>query len=352
MSNYNMKKINLLNFDRYSMQNFFLNLGEKKFIANQIIFWIYKKFCLDFFLMKNISKKLKYKLFYLTEIRLPKMNNIKYSIDGVIKWTLNVNNDLIETVYIPEKNRRTLCISSQVGCSLKCSFCATGKMGFKRNLEVAEIIGQILFAIFFLKNKNIFVKGKYITNIVFMGMGEPLLNFDNVINSIKIMLDDYGLSFSKRKIVLSTSGIVPAIYKLINCIDIRITLSLHAPNNILRSKIMPINNKYNLHDILKAMYNYIKYSKSNKGKLNIEYIMLNKINDSYEYANQLINLFKNFPVKINLIPYNFICTNLYSTSNYKRILNFCNFLKKNKIFSFIRKSRGLDIHASCGQLYK
>ncbi len=347
-----MKKINLLDFNRYSMQKFFLDLGEKKFVAHQIMYWIYNNFCLDFFLMKNISQKLKYKLFNLAEIKLPKVNDIKYSLDGVIKWTFNVNNDLIETVYIPEKNRRTLCISTQVGCPLGCSFCATGKMGFKRNLKVSEIIGQVLFVIIFLKNEKKNIKNKYITNIVFMGMGEPLLNFNNVVNSIIIMLDNYGFSFSKRKIVLSTSGIVPYIYKLINYVDIILTLSLHAPNNILRSKIMSINNRYNLHDILKAMNNYIEKSKSNKGKLNIEYIMLNKINDNYECANQLVNLLKNFSVKINLIPYNGIYGNFYTRSNYKRILNFHNFLKKKKIFSFIRKTRGLDINASCGQLYK
>lgn len=225
-------------------------------------------------------------------------------------------------------------------------------MGFKRNLKVSEIIGQILFVIFYFKNKNTSIVNNYITNIVFMGMGEPLLNFKNVVTSIKIMLDNYGFSFSKRKIVLSTSGIVPSIYKLINYIDIRLTLSLHAPNDILRSKIMPINNKYHIHDILKAMYDYIEYSKSNKGKLNIEYIMLNKINDSYKCANQLINLLKNFSVKINLIPYNFINGVFYTKSSLNRILNFSNFLKRNKIFSFIRKIRGFDINASCGQLYK
>lgn len=347
-----MEKINLLDFNRYSMQNFFLNLGEKKFIANQVMYWIYNKFCLDFFLMNNISKKLKYKLFDLTEIKLLKLNDIKYSLDGVIKWTFNIDNSLIETVYIPEKNRRTLCISTQVGCPLKCSFCATGKMGFKRNLKVSEIIGQILFVIIFLKNKFLNIKSNYITNIVFMGMGEPLLNFNNVVNSIFIMLDSYGFSFSKRKIVLSTSGIVPYIYKLINYVDIILTLSLHAPNNILRSKIMSINDRYNLHDILKAMNYYVQKSKSNKGKLNIEYIMLNKINDSYEYANQLVNLLKDFSVKVNLIPYNGIYNSFYNKSSYKRILNFHNFLKKRKIFSFIRKTRGLDINASCGQLYK
>ncbi len=348
-----MKKINLLDLNRNMMEIFFLNLGEKKFVVNQIICWIYKKFCFNFSLMHNISKKLRNKLLILCEIKLPKIFDIKYSIDGVIKFVLNVNNDFIETVYIPEKRRKTLCISSQIGCPIKCSFCATGKMKFKRNLLVSEIIGQILLVIDFLKKKKYFIKNnQYITNIVFMGMGEPLLNFDNVINSIKIMIDNHGFSFSKRKIVLSTSGIVPYIYKLIGIVDIIITLSLHAPNNTLRSKIMSINNRYNLYDILKAMNVYIKNSKSNKGKLNIEYIMLHNINDSYKYAVQLVNLFKNFSVKINLIPYNNIYDVIYTKSSNERILLFHNYLKKKKIFSFIRKTRGLDINASCGQLCK
>ncbi len=348
-----MKKINLLDLDRNMMEIFFLNLGEKKFVVDQIMHWIYKKFCFNFSSMNNISKKLRNKLLILCEIKLPKIFDIKYSIDGTIKLVLNVNNDLIETVYIPEKNRKTLCISSQVGCPIKCSFCATGKMKFKRNLLVSEIIGQILLVIVFLKENNFLVKyDKYITNIVFMGMGEPLLNFDNVINSIKIMIDYSGFFFSKKKIVLSTSGIVPSIYKLIGIIDVIITLSLHAPNNLLRSKIMSINNRYNLYDILKAMNIYIKKSKSNKGKLNIEYIMLHKVNDSYECAKQLVDLLKFFSVKINLIPYNCIYGSFYTKSSNERILFFHNYLKKKNIFSFIRKTRGLDINASCGQLYK
>lgn len=302
--------------------------------------------------MNNISKKLKLKLLNLTVIKLPVMYDIKYSIDGVIKFILNVDNDFIETVYIPEINRRTLCISTQVGCSINCSFCATGKMGFKRNLKVCEIIGQILFVSSFIKRKFFFINNICITNIVFMGMGEPLLNFNNLINSIRIILDKYSLFISKRKVVISTSGIIPSIYKLINLVDVILTLSLHAPNNFLRNRIMPINIKYNLHDILKAMNSYINYAKSNKGKLNIEYIMLNNINDSYECANQLVNLLKNFSVKINLIPFNNIKNCSYTRSNDKKIFNFHKFLKKNKIFSFIRKIRGFDINASCGQLYK
>ncbi len=348
-----MKKINLLDLNKKMMQNFFLNLGEKKFVANQIMYWIYKKFCFDFFMMHNISKKIRDKLFLLSKIKLPKIYDIKYSIDGVIKFILNINNDFIETVYIPEKNRKTLCISSQIGCLIKCSFCATGKMKFKRNLSVSEIIGQILLVIIFLKKKISFIKNnRYITNVVFMGMGEPLLNFNNVINSVSIMLDSCGFFFSRRKVVISTSGIVPYIYKLVGVVDVLVTLSLHAPNNLLRSKIMSINNIYNLHDILKAMDYYIKNSKSNKGKLNIEYIMLHGINDSYECANQLVDLLKDFSVKINLIPYNSIYNGIYTKSNNESILLFHNFLKKKKIFSFIRKTRGLDINASCGQLYK
>ncbi len=328
----------------------FFDLGEKKFVVDQVMYWIYKKYCFNFLLMFNISIELRNKLFNLFNINLPKIIDVKYSFDGVIKWLLLLSDgNCIETVYIPEKNRNTLCISSQVGCIVNCSFCATGKIGFKRNLYTCEIIGQILLISNLIKNEM--NSNNRITNIVFMGMGEPLLNFKNVVTSINIILDFYGLNFSKRKVVLSTSGVVPYIYKLINLIDIVLVISLHAPNDILRSKIMSINNRYNLYSLLKAMKCYIKYSKSNKNKLNIEYIMLDNINDSEKYAYQLVNLLKNIPSKINLIPYNNMSKyNLYKKSTFNRVLNFRNILKRNGIFSFIRVIRGFDINASCGQL--
>ncbi len=346
-----MKKKNLLDFDKNMIENFICGIGEKKFVAYQIIDWIYKKFCFNFLLMSNVKFDLRIKLVNLFTLSLPKIIKVNNSVDGVIKWLLLLNDgNFIETVYIPEINRSTLCISSQVGCCVNCSFCSTGKNGFKRNLYVSEIIGQVLL-IFSLIHKSIY-NIKPVTNIVFMGMGEPLLNFNNVISSIKNMLDPYFLGISKRKIILSTSGIVPYIYKLINLIDIILVISLHASNNELRNKIMPINMVYDLNSLLKVMVLYLKFSKSNRNKLHIEYIMLNNINDNEENAYELLNLLKNIPSKINLIPFNNIKNNdmNYIKSDSNRILKFHNILINNGVFSFIRRTRGYDINASCGQL--
>lgn len=299
--------------------------------------------------MNNINLNLRKKLNKLVYIKLPKIINTKISIDGTIKWLLCVNNDYIETVFIPDKNRNTLCISTQVGCSMGCFFCETSKNGFIRNLNVSEIIGQVLL-VFILIKKKIIKTFIYITNIVFMGMGEPLLNFYNVINSIKIMLDKFGFYFSKRKIVISTSGIVPNIYKLIKFVDVVLTISLHASNDILRSKIMPINNKYNINLLFDSINFYVKKSKANKGFFNIEYIMIKNINDNIINAYELVNLLKNIPSKVNLIPFNETSNSIFNRSIDKKIYIFKDVLIKNNIFCYIRKVRGFDIKASCGQL--
>ncbi len=343
-----LNKINLLNFNREMMVNFFINIGEKYIVANQIMIWIYRYFCFDFNLMTNISLNLRNKLNKIAVIKLPKFVKVFHSNDGVLKFLFKLDNGYVHTVCIPEKNRVTLCISTQIGCLVKCSFCYTSKVKFKRNLYVSEIIGQLLFVSLFIKKKSEF---NYITNIVFMGMGEPLLNFNNVVCSIKIMLDNYGFSYSKRKIVLSTSGIVPAIYNLLSFIDIVLTISLHASNDKLRSKIMCINEKYNINSVLKSAFYYVKNTKASKGKLNIEYIMLDNVNDSIVHASELVNLLKNIPSKINLIPFNFYKNSLYRNSSLEKIHIFQNFLKKKNIFSIIRKTRGFDIKASCGQLF-
>ncbi len=339
-----MNKLNLLDFNIDKLEKkIFL---KKKFIYNQIIYWIYKKFCFDFKYMTNISIDTRNILSKMFKIILPKVINFKKSIDGSIKWWLNTNNNIIEIIYIPSFSRSTLCISTQVGCSMKCKFCATGKNGFKRNLSVGEIIGQILFVSYFLyKNKM-----KCITNIVIMGMGEPLLNFYNVVNSIKIMLDKRFFGFSKRKIVLSTSGIVPFIYKLYNYIDIVLVISLHSSNNNLRSKIMPVNRKYDIISLLRAAFFYVKNTKASKNRINIEYLMLNNINDSIDNAYELLDLLKNFPSKVNLIPFNYIGDVCFTKSSEEKMFSFLNILNKNGIFTSIRKNRGLDINASCGQL--
>ncbi len=339
-----MNRLNLLNFNVNDLEKkiFFKN----KFIYNQIIYWIYKKFCFNFKYMTNISINIRNILNKMFKIDLPKVVSFKKSIDSSIKWWFNVNDDIIETVYIPSFGRSTLCISTQVGCAMKCKFCSTSKGEFKRNLSVGEIIGQILFVCYFLyKNKM-----KCITNIVIMGMGEPLLNFYNVVNSVKIMLDKKFFGFSKRKIVLSTSGIVPFIYKLYNYIDIVLVISLHSSNNSIRNKIMPVNKKYDIISLLRAAFFYVKNTKASKNKINIEYLMLNNVNDDVINAYELLNLLKNFPSKVNLIPFNYINNSCFSRSSKKKMLLFLNILNKNGIFTSIRNNRGLDINASCGQL--
>ncbi|VFP79195.1 23S rRNA (adenine(2503)-C(2))-methyltransferase RlmN [Buchnera aphidicola] len=345
------KKINLLDFDLIKMTNFFLKLGEKKFRAIQIMEWIYKKYCIKFNKMSNLSNTLKDKLNDLSIIDIPKYVKKIKSLDGTIKWNFLFNTELIETVYIPDKKRATLCISSQAGCVLKCGFCATGQLGYTRNLRVSEIIGQIWFVINKLnqyKLKNLILPT--ITNVVMMGMGEPLLNLKNIIIAINIILSNYGFNFSKNKVTLSTSGIVPAINKIAGKIDVSLAISLHAPNNHIRNMIMPINKIYNIDLLLLSVKNYLSKSTANRGIVTIEYVMLLNINDSLHHAKELIYLLKDIPCKINLIPWNPIKNSLYKCSTYNRIINFSNYLKNKNFVVTIRKNRGSDINAACGQL--
>ncbi|VFP81477.1 23S rRNA (adenine(2503)-C(2))-methyltransferase RlmN [Buchnera aphidicola] len=345
------KKINLLDFDLTKMTNFFLKMGEKKFRAIQMMEWIYKKYCIKFNKMSNFSNTLKNKLNSTSIIVLPKYVKKIKSLDGTIKWNFLFNTEFIETIYIPEKKRATLCISSQVGCVLKCGFCATGQLGYTRNLQVSEIIGQIWFVINKLnqyKLKNLILPT--ITNIVMMGMGEPLLNLKNVIIAINIILSKYGFNFSKNKVTLSTSGIVPAINKIAGKIDISLAISLHAPNNHIRNMIMPINKVYNINLLLLSVKNYLSKSTANRGIVTIEYVMLLNINDSLHHAKELVCLLKDIPCKINLIPWNPIKNSLYKCSTYNRIINFSNYLKNKNFIVTIRKNRGSDINAACGQL--
>ncbi|WMY96675.1 MAG: 23S rRNA (adenine(2503)-C(2))-methyltransferase RlmN [Arsenophonus sp.] len=342
-----INKVNLMDMDRKKMQKFFIYLGEKAFRADQIMQWIYHNYCDDFNLMTNINKKLRIKLQSVAEIRIPKIVQEQRSFDGTIKWGISVGQQKIETVYIPEKNRATLCVSSQIGCALACKFCATAQQGFNRNLSVSEIIGQLWRAnqiIDFSKNQN------NITNVVMMGMGEPLLNIKNVIRAIKIMIDDFGFGLSKRRVTLSTAGIVPALDKLGDMIDIALAISLHAPNDILRNQIMPINKKYNIASLLASVKRYLKKSNANQGRVTIEYVMLKDINDTVKHAYQLVKCLKNIPSKINLIPLNVFPGVLYTPTSNNCIKNFAKILIKNGFITVIRKTRGDDIDAACGQL--
>ncbi|QCI19849.1 MAG: 23S rRNA (adenine(2503)-C(2))-methyltransferase RlmN [Buchnera aphidicola (Brevicoryne brassicae)] len=340
-------KINLLNLNPQDLYFFLDSLGEKKFSVKQIMNWIYKHYCNDFNKMLNLSIKTRKKLNEKSYIFASEFLEEKISSDGTIKWITEINDQKIETVYIPEKKRSTLCISSQIGCALKCDFCATGKQGFNRNLKVSEIIAQIWQANKKLKQKNI---KNCITNIVFMGMGEPLLNLNNVVSALKIILDEYGFALSKRRITVSTSGIVPALDKMKNMIDVSLAISLHASNDAIRNTIMPINKKYNIKSILNSALKYLKHSKANRGGITIEYVMLKGVNDSNKNANELSFLLHKIPSKINLIPLNPFLGSSFLSSDINRINIFADILRRKGFTTVIRKNRGEDINAACGQL--
>ena len=344
------EKINLLNFTRQQLREFFISLGEKPFRADQVMKWIYHFGIDDFDLMTDINKKLREQLKKLAEIKAPKIAIEQRSSDGTIKWALDVgNNQMIESVYIPERDRATLCVSSQVGCALECKFCSTAQQGFNRNLTVSEIIGQVWRA-----SNAIGVTGKVadrpITNVVMMGMGEPLLNLSNVAPAMEIMLDDFGYGLSKRRVTLSTSGVVPALDKLAGMIDVALAISLHAPNDEIRSEIMPINQKYNMAMLRDSILRYLSTSNANHGKVTIEYVLLNQINDSVEHAHELAKFLKNVPSKINLIPWNPFPGAPYARCSNTRIDRFMKTLMGYGFTVIVRKTRGDDIDAACGQL--
>ncbi|MDQ1237365.1 MAG: 23S rRNA (adenine(2503)-C(2))-methyltransferase RlmN [Wigglesworthia glossinidia] len=342
------KKINLFGMTRLELQNFFLNLGEKKFRAHQFMQAVYQNYCDNINDIFNFNKSLRKKLLVQSEIKIPKIISEYISIDGTIKWILKIYNQKIETIYIPEKNRATLCVSSQIGCALRCTFCATAMQGFNRNLDASEMIGQIWNA---MKIANIKKnKLKKITNIVFMGMGEPLLNLKQLTSTINIILDHYAFKLSKRRVTISTAGISHVIQNLGSLLDVKLAISLHAPNDTIRNKIMPINQKYNIFSLLSAVKNYLTVSKANQGKISIEYVMLNKINDAVKHAYELVNCLKNIPCKVNLIPWNCIPRSKYQSSTQEQIEKFSQILKENKIITTIRKQRGDAINAACGQL--
>ncbi|MGP1939613.1 MAG: bifunctional tRNA (adenosine(37)-C2)-methyltransferase TrmG/ribosomal RNA large subunit methyltransferase RlmN [Arsenophonus sp. ET-DL9-MAG3] len=342
-------KINLLDMDLKQMQQFFSGIGEKPFRANQVMKWIYHHFCDDFDMMTDVNKVLRAKLKKISEIRAPEIIQEQNSIDGTIKWAIRVGDQQIETVYIPENNRATLCVSSQVGCALACKFCSTAKQGFNRNLHVSEIIGQVWLVakiISSLKSSD----RRPITNIVMMGMGEPLLNLNNVVPAMKIMMDDFGFGLSKRRVTLSTSGIVPALNKLGDMIDVALAISLHAPTNEIRDDIVPINKKYNIETFLASVRHYLTKSNANQGHVTVEYVMLNGINDSIKHAHQLAECLKDTPSKINLIPWNKIPFSPYRCSSNSCIDRFSKILMKYGFTTIVRKTRGDDINAACGQL--
>lgn len=345
-----LEKVNLLNLTRLQMRTFFTGLGEKAFRADQVMKWIYHFGCDDFDQMTDINKVLRERLKIIAEIKAPDITVEQHSKDGTIKWAFSVgNHQEIEAVYIPERDRATLCVSSQVGCALACRFCSTAQQGFNRNLRVSEIIGQVWRA-----SNVIGCQGKTgqrpITNIVMMGMGEPLLNMSNVVPAMEIMLDDFGYGLSKRRVTLSTSGVVPALDKLVGQIDVALAISLHAPNDTIRSQIMPINNKYPIRVLLESVKRYLSVSNANHGKVTIEYVLLHQINDRIEHAKELANLLKATPCKINLIPWNPFPGAPYDRSSNSQVDRFMKTLMECGFTVTVRKTRGDDIDAACGQL--
>ncbi|HDR1022104.1 TPA: bifunctional tRNA (adenosine(37)-C2)-methyltransferase TrmG/ribosomal RNA large subunit methyltransferase RlmN [Pasteurella multocida] len=343
------KKINLMNLTRQQMREFLKELGEKPFRADQLVKWIYHFGEDNFDNMTNINKKLRDKLKQVAEIKAPEVAVEQRSADGTIKWAMQVGDQQVETVYIPEADRATLCVSSQVGCALACTFCSTAQQGFNRNLTVSEIIGQVWRASKIIGNFGV-TGVRPITNVVMMGMGEPLLNVANVVPAMEIMLDDFAYGLSKRRVTLSTSGVVPALDKLSEMIDVALAISLHAPNDELRDEIVPINKKYNIKMLIDSVNRYLSVSNANHGKVTIEYVMLDHVNDSVEHAHQLAQVLKNTPSKINLIPWNPFPEAPYAKSSNTRIDRFQKTLMEYGFTVIIRKTRGDDIDAACGQL--
>ncbi|WP_028023717.1 bifunctional tRNA (adenosine(37)-C2)-methyltransferase TrmG/ribosomal RNA large subunit methyltransferase RlmN [Enterovibrio calviensis] len=344
------EKINLLDFDRQALRAFFADeLGEKAFRADQIMKWMYHFGVDDFDQMNNINKKLREKLNAKCEIRAPEVTLAKHSSDGTIKWAMRVGNQDVETVYIPDEDRATLCVSSQVGCALDCKFCSTAQQGFNRNLKVSEIIGQVWRAA-----KEIGIEKdtgrRPITNVVMMGMGEPLLNMKNLIPSLNIMLDDLGFGLSKRRVTVSTSGVVSGLDQMTDKIDVALAISLHAPNDELRSQIMPINDRYNIDTFLESVRRYIASSNANRGRVTVEYVLLDHVNDDMDHARQLAELLKDTPAKINLIPFNPYPGSPYKKPSNSRIDRFMKTLMQYDYTVTVRKTRGDDIDAACGQL--
>ena len=343
------KKINLMDLTRQQMREFFKELGEKPFRADHLVKWIYHFGEDNFDNMTNINKKLREKLKAVAEIKAPEVAVEQRSADGTIKWAMQVGEQQVETVYIPEADRATLCVSSQVGCALACTFCSTAQQGFNRNLTVSEIIGQVWRASKIIGNFG--VTGiRPITNVVMMGMGEPLLNVANVVPAMEIMLDDFAYGLSKRRVTLSTSGVVPALDNLSKMIDVALAISLHAPNDELRDEIVPINKKYNIKMLIDSVNRYLSVSNANHGKVTIEYVMLDHVNDGVEHAHQLAEVLKNTPCKINLIPWNPFPEAPYAKSSNTRIDRFQKTLMEYGFTVIIRKTRGDDIDAACGQL--
>lgn len=345
--------VNLLNFNQPQLAQWFSEIGEKPFRAKQVMRWMHHYGVHDFDEMTDIAKTLRLKLHEAAQIALPDVQLEQVSNDGTRKWLIGTDAaNSIETVFIPEDDRGTLCISSQIGCALACTFCSTGAQGFNRNLSVSEIIGQLAIA-----NQSIRQEAGYdllpaseriISNVVMMGMGEPLSNYDNVVTAMQIMLDDHGYGLSRRRVTLSTSGLVPAMDRLKEDCPVSLAVSLHAPNDALRDVIVPINKKYPIKELMAACNRYLE--KAPRDFVTFEYVMLDGVNDTVEHAHQLLDVVKHVNCKFNLIPFNPFPNSGYETSKPNHIRVFRDILMQAGYVVTVRKTRGDDIDAACGQL--
>lgn len=341
------ERTNLLGLDLHGLEAFFVELDEKPFRARQLLQWIHKYRITEFAEMSNLSKALREKLQAVAEIKLPEVMHEHISQDGTRKWIIKLScGNAIETVFIPESGRGTLCVSSQVGCALTCTFCSTAQQGFNRNLDAAEIIAQLWIANEALGKDP---KGnRVVTNVVMMGMGEPLANYSNVVTAMNLMRDDFGYGISWRRLTLSTSGIVPMIDKLREDCHVSLAISLHAANDELRDQIVPINQKYPIAELLAACKRYVVGQQ--RRHITVEYVMLDGINDSIQDAKDLVRLLKGLPNKINLIPFNPFPGTHYKCSSRNQIVRFQQYLIDQGLVATVRKTRGDDIVAACGQL--
>jgi 23S rRNA (adenine2503-C2)-methyltransferase len=347
------ERVNLLGLPRAQLETFVAErLGAKPFRARQLMKWIYRRGAADFSSMTDLAQDFRAQLAEVSEITVPQIVTEQHSKDGTRKWMLRMDQvQGIETVYIPEPDRGTLCISSQVGCAMDCTFCATAQQGFNRNLSAAEIVGQVWLAqreLALASGTAVGEGDRKITNVVFMGMGEPLANYRNVLPAMRIFLDDLGYDLSRRRVTLSTSGLVPQIYKLAEECNVALAVSLHAPNDELRDELVPINRKHKIAELLEACWHYI--DRQNGRSITFEYVMLDGINDKPEHARQLARLMHGRPAKLNLIPFNVFPGTRYRRSAPAAILKFRDILNDHGVIATVRRTRGDDIDAACGQL--
>ncbi len=339
------------------MNQYFAGLGEKPFRSQQLLQWIYQRKVMDYEEMTDLSKALRLRLKESTCLTLPRIVNQQVSSDGTCKWLMQLQDgNSIEAVFIPEDDRGTLCVSSQVGCSLNCTFCATARQGFSRHLTVDEIIGQLWVANHALEEMGVRTARpdvpsdhrRPVTNVVMMGMGEPLANFDNVVAAMNLMMDDFTFGLSRRRVTLSTAGMVPAIDRLAEACPVSLAVSLHAPNDALRDQLVPLNKKYPIESLLGACQRFI--GESQRQRITFEYVMLQEVNDTPSLARELAALLADMPAKVNLIPFNPFEGIQYQRSSKSRIDRFRDILLSKNIFTVTRKTRGDDIDAACGQL--